>query len=162
LILRCPASSTCPHPAPERPPRTRCLSGVGAVEWHPGAFWAQCILILAACRGALRSKTRISFLSYFGSFAVWRGVEYGIVHAISACTGRVWRQFEICGYRRQDSKSACAPLCRRCGTRLGCWSNDRAVRPSRSQSDCSAANCYCRMGRGFAALMERRLYSAKA
>jgi len=44
---------------------------------------------------------------------MWRGVEYGPVHAISACTGRVRRQFEICGYGRQYSKSGCAPLCRR-------------------------------------------------
>jgi len=113
LIVRCPASSTCPHPAPERPPRTRYLSSVGAVEWQPGALWAQCIPMLGACRGAPRSKTRISFLYYIGSFAVWRGVEYGPVHAISACTGGVRTQFENCGYRRQYSKSAYAPLCRR-------------------------------------------------
>jgi len=118
LIVECPASSTCPHPAPERPPRTRCLSSVGAVEWQPGALWAQCIPILGACRGAPRPKPRISFLYYFGSFAVWRGVEYGVVHVISACTGRVRRQFEICGYRRQYSKSACAPRCRRCSAAL--------------------------------------------
>ena len=48
-----------------------------------------------------------------GSSAVWKGVEYGLVHAISASTGRVRRQFENCGYRRQYSKSAYAPLCKR-------------------------------------------------
>jgi len=48
-----------------------------------------------------------------GSFAVWRGVEYGLVHAVSSCAGGVRRQFENCGYRRQYSKSAYAPLCRR-------------------------------------------------
>jgi len=73
----------------------------------------QFLSILRECRGAPRSKTRISFLYYIGSFAVWRGVEYGLVRAISACTGRVRRQFENCGYRRQYSKSAYAPLCRR-------------------------------------------------
>jgi len=73
--------------------------------------------ILRECSGAPRSKMRISFLYYIGSFAVWRGVEYGLVHAVSSCTGGVRRQFENCGYRRQYSKSAYAPLCRRCGQR---------------------------------------------
>jgi len=75
----------------------------------------QFLSILRECSGAPRSKMRISFLYYIGSFAVWRGVEYGLVHAVSSCTGGVRRQFENCGYRRQYSKSAYAPLCRRCG-----------------------------------------------
>jgi len=50
----------------------------------------------------------------YWKFCSVEGVEYGLVHAISAGTGRVRRQFESCGYRRQYSKSACAPLCRRC------------------------------------------------
>jgi len=70
LILGCPASSTCPHPAPERPPLTRRLSSVGAVEWQPGALWARCIPMLGACRGAPRSKMRISFLYCIGNLAV--------------------------------------------------------------------------------------------
>jgi len=74
----------------------------------------QFLSILRECSGAPRSKMRISFLYYIGSFAVWRGVEYGLVHAVSSCTGGVRRQFENCGYRRQYSKSAYAPLCRRC------------------------------------------------
>ena len=73
----------------------------------------QFLSILRECSGAPRSKMRISFLYYIGSFAVWRGVEYGLVHAVSSCTGGVRRQFENCGYRRQYSKSAYAPLCRR-------------------------------------------------
>jgi len=78
----------------------------------------QFLSILRECSGAPRSKMRISFLYYTGSFAVWRGVEYGLVHAVSSCTGGVRRQFENCGYRRQYSKSAYAPLCRRWGPGL--------------------------------------------
>jgi len=73
----------------------------------------QFLSILRECSGAPRSKMRISFLYYIGRFAVWRGVEYGLVQAVSSCTGGVRRQSENCGYRRQYSKSAYAPLCRR-------------------------------------------------
>jgi len=73
----------------------------------------QFLSILRECRGAPLSKMRISFLFYIGSFAVWMGVEYGLVHAISPCTGGVRRQFENCGSRPQYRKSACAPLSRR-------------------------------------------------
>ena len=70
----------------------------------------QFLSILRECSGAPRSKMRISFLYYIGSFAVWRGVEYGLVQAVSSCTGGVRRQSENCGYRRQYSKSAYAPF----------------------------------------------------
>jgi len=40
-------------------------------------------------------------------------VRHPALQAHNDCTGRVLRQFENCGYRRQYSKSACAPLCRR-------------------------------------------------
>jgi len=73
----------------------------------------QFLSILRECSGAPRSKTRISLLYYIGSFAVWRGVEYGLVHAILPCTGGVRRQFENCGTRPQYRKTACAPLSRR-------------------------------------------------
>jgi len=76
--------------------------------------------ILRECRGAPLSKMRISILYYIGRFAVWRGVEYGLVHAISPCTGGVRRQFENCGSRPQYRKSACAPLSRRCGRDAYC------------------------------------------
>jgi len=73
----------------------------------------QVFSILRECRCAPSSTMRISFLYHIGSFAVWRGVEYGLVHASSPCTGGVRRQLEICGSWNQNRKSACAPLSRR-------------------------------------------------
>jgi len=68
--------------------------GQGGLRFMPRT---QFLSILRECRGAPSSKMRISFLDYIGSFAVWRGVEYGLVHAISPCTGGGRRQFENCG-----------------------------------------------------------------
>jgi len=85
----------------------------------------QFLSMLRECSVSSRSETRISFLYYIGSFAVWRGVEYGLVHTISACTGRVRRQFKKCGYRCQYSKSAYAPLCRQSYAR---WVTNRGAR----------------------------------
>ena len=90
----------------------------------------QFLSILRECSGAPRSKMRISFLYYIGSFPVWRGVEYGLVHAVSPCTGGVRRQFENCGYRRQYSKSEYAPLCRRSAIGFRYISHCRSVDPT--------------------------------